>query len=196
MDDFSIKDTHFKKIRHGICVALWLANQHLENFQEIQTTLGQGQINKTRQFYHFLLFSEMAFYQCFVNNIFNSIHKHSKSNNIYRLCNYAIDESAFSETLKEQINECFIEIQKLEKEDTFRKIDKDRNKVISHNEIVNQGFAPSLTYVEAKHFLDRIIKIFEKISLAYDGQGNTYDLPFLHAMRLLDYLKNQPIGEA
>ena len=195
MDNLSVQDTHFEKIRHGIYVALWFANQHLENFHELQTTLSQTRINKTRQFYHFLLFSEMAFYQCFVNNIFNSIHKHRKSNNIYRLCNYALNESTLPQTLKDKINKYFIEIQELEKEDTFRKIDKDRNKVISHNEIYHQGFAPSLTYAEAKRFLKRLIKIFEKISLAYDAQGYSYDLGHLHAMRLLNYLKNQPIGD-
>ena len=155
------------------------------------------QSSKTGQFYYFLLFSEWAFYRCFINNIFNAFHKNEDTCNLQRLHNYVQSNPSLSKILKELLQKLIELIREGDYRDTIKKIKIERDKYISHNELISYGFHPSVSYAEAKQFIDALIDIFDDMSNEYDGKVFVYDLPHLHANSLLQYLdrrfsENQP----
>ncbi len=193
-----MKDAKFEELRDGIHVAFWHANQCLENYKELDCAIHSGKTG-INQFYHFFLFAEWAFYRCFINNIYNAIHKdkENKTHNLHRLHNYVQSHPELSKIFKEHLPKLLELIQDGKYEYTIEKIKSERDKVVSHNDLIQYGFYPSVSYAEAKQFIDALIDIFDDISIQYNGTGLTFDLPFLHADALLQYLdkgysENQP----
>jgi len=185
----NVKDVKFEQLRESIHQALWYANQCLENYQELDSAIHSGKTG-INQFYHFFLYAELAFYRCFISNVFNAIHKPKsyKTGNIEHLHNYVQSHRMFPTSFKDSVEELLNMIKDNRYKNTINKIEFERNKYISHNELIQHGVQTSVSYAEAKQFIDALMYKFDDISTKYDGAILTYDLPFLHAKQLLQHL--------
>lgn len=192
MNEAIIKDAKFEELRDGVKVELFHANQCLENYNELDCATRKLNTNAKR-FYHFFLYTKRAFYNCFINSTFNVIHHDHSTYNFCRLLNYVKSNSRLSQlydaSFWKDIRD-FIEDGK--NKNIIERIETERHKFISHNEYPSNKFKTTVSFAEARKFIDTLLSMLDKISDKYDGTQYELYLQFLSAKSLLQELDRVP----